>query len=334
MISKKLIFIPLLCISSAFGQSSTVSKFDIRGLTQGTTYAVTYYDNTEKVHKREIDSLLHEIDLSMSLYIPQSSIKTFNEPATESVVMDNHMQKVVEKSFEVNKMSEGLFDITIKPLTSLWGFSAEAFDDFPSPAQIDSVKKFVGMDKLKLFENTLYKEQKGVQIDLDGIAQGYSVDVIGGYLTDKGIDSFIVEIGGEIVTRGIKPDGGKMRVAIRRPLVNGDQEDYMVIELEDRAITTSGNYERSKEFEGRQISHHMDPLTGYPLASNTISVTVVAPRAMDADAYDNVFMAMSPVQAVELAERLKGVDIYIIYVENEEVKEMYSPGFKKYIYDD
>lgn len=330
---KKLLFIPLLSISSAFGQSLAVSKFDIHGFTQGTTYAITYYDSIEKVRKAEIDSLFHEIDLSMSLYIPESSIKLFNDISADSIVMDRHMQNVIDKSFEVNRKTKGLFDITIKPLTSLWGFSAEAFEDFPSPVQVDSVMKFVGMDKLKLAKNTLYKKQKGVQIDLDGIAQGYSVDVVADYLIHKGVDNFIVEIGGEIVTRGTKPEGEKMRVAIRKPLVNGSKEDYMIIELEDCAITTSGNYQRSKEFKGRKISHHMDPLTGYPLVSNIISVTVVAPLAIEADAYDNVFMAMTPSRAVQLAKKLKGVDIYIFYAENGEIKEMYSPDFKKYIYD-
>lgn len=328
---KTLIFIPFLSISSAFGQSLDVSKFDIHGFTQGTTYAISYYDGVEKVHKAEIDSLFHEIDLSMSLYIPESTIKLFNDTSADSIVMDRHMQNVVAKSFEVNKKTGGLFDITIKPLTSLWGFSAEAFEDFPSPAQVDSVMKFVGMDKLKIAKNTLYKKQKGVQIDLDGIAQGYSVDAVADYLTHKGVDNFIVEIGGEIVTRGTKPYGEKMRVAIRKPLVNGGKAEYMVVELEDFAITTSGNYERSKEFEGRQISHHMNPATGYPVGSNIISVTVVAPSAIEADAYDNVFMAMTPSAAVQLAEQLKGVEIYIFYAENGDINEMSSSGFEKYI---
>lgn len=315
-------------VQIAFAQNSAVKQFGIYGNTQGTTYAVTYYHTSQVIVKEDVDSVLKNIDLSMSLYQEGTLIKKFNNPQNTSVIMDEHMKKVVHKAFEVYELSDGIFDITIKPLTSLWGFSAEDRETLPSRHQVDSVLSFVGMHNLEVRGDTLFKKSANTQIDLDGIAQGYSVDEVARFIKEKGVRTFIVEIGGEIYTEGVKPNGQQMRIAITRPQPDSNA---MVIGLTDGAVTTSGNYERYKEYKGKRISHHIDPKKGFPVEGKVISATVIAPTALEADALDNIFMYMEPAEGIELVNGLDDIELYIIYGEKDNVYEMFSQGFEKYI---
>lgn len=316
-----------MCILVVQGKA-TQKEYKIEGYTQGTTYSVTYYHNDEVISKLELDSVLKTIDLSMSLYIKETLINQFNKPETDYIIMDKYMKDVVEKAFEIYDLSNGLFDITVQPLTSIWGFSSNKTFDFPTQIEVDSVLLSVGMDKLSLNGDTLRKKCKGVKIDLDGIAQGYSVDILSTYIRNLDVDNFIVEIGGEIFTEGVKPNGEKMRVAVVR---SQPDEKPIIIELQNKAITTSGTYERYKEYNGRNISHHIDPRTGYPIESHIISATVIAPTALEADALDNVFMYLDPDEALDFVASLVDVDLFLIYEQDGLIKELYSSGFRKYI---
>lgn len=301
----------------------------IEGYTQGTTYRVIYFGNETRVPKKKIDSVLAVIDTSMSLYIPNSLISVFNQPATSTIEMDEHLANVVNRAFYFYQLSDKKFDITVKPLVTLWGFSAENIRQFPSQKTVDSVLAFIGMDKLEIEGNTLKKKQAKVSIDLDGIAQGYSVDVLANLMDECGVDNYLVEIGGEIRTKGGKEDNQAFQVGIERPYA--DSDEGFILNLKNCAVTTSGNYRKTFDFEGKKIHHHIDPFSGYPLQNNVASVTVVAENAMDADAYDNVFMALSPKEGVALADSLEGIELYVIYKEEDGFKELFSRGFKKYL---
>ncbi|MFD1770609.1 FAD:protein FMN transferase [Sphingobacterium suaedae] len=319
------IFVNLGCC--AFAQQP---KFVIDGLAQGTTYRMSYFAPKEVVEKYEIDSILRSIDESMSLYKQTSRITQFNSStADEGFMMDPHMKNVVHRSIAVYRESDGLFDITVKPLVGLWGFGPERIGKAPTAEQIDSVLTFVGMKKLKLRKGKLWKTDPRVSIDLNGIAQGYSVDVLADFLEDRGVTDYIVELGGEIRTKGYKEGHQPFEVAIERPI--GAERSTFMLQLTDKAVTTSGNYRRAFDFEGRKIHHHINPFDGYPLQNSVASVTVLARTAMDADAYDNVFMALSPQEGVRLADRLKNIEVYIIYKDGETFKELFSKGFSIYI---
>ena len=303
-------------------------KFTIDGKAQGTSYHIQYYAPNSIVSKIQIDSVLQVIDRSMSLYDDQSLISIFNR-ADRDIELDKHMAKVVRRSFDLNQLSDGIFDITVMPLVNLWGFGPNRIHTFPERQTIDSILQFVGMDKLVLNDNMLTKSDERVQVDLNGIAQGYSVDVIAQFLDGKGVESYLVELGGEIKVKGYKDVNIPFEIAIESPQ-NGKYSN-VILQLTDRAVTTSGNYRRTFDLEGRRIHHHINPQDGYPIQNNVASVTVIAPTAMDADGYDNVFMAMTPEQGIELANRLEYIDVYIIYQDKGRFKEAFSADFHRYI---
>ncbi len=319
----------ILCLMTlgcfAHGQQP---KFIIDGQAQGTSYRIQYYAPNSIVSKIEIDSVLNVIDRSMSLYDKQSLISNFNE-ADKSIVLDDHMVNVVRRSIDLNRISNGIFDITVMPLVGLWGFGPDRINAFPQPETIDSILQFVGMDKLVLDGNILIKKDKRVQVDLNGIAQGYSVDVISQFMDSRGIRSYLVELGGEIKVKGYKDVNVPFEIAIESPQ-NGKYSN-VILQLTDKGVTTSGNYRRAFDLEGRRIHHHINPHDGYPVQNNVASVTVIAPTAMDADGYDNVFMAMTPEEGVNLANRLDDIEVYIIYKDNDRFKEAFSAGFYQYV---
>jgi len=303
-------------------------SYIITGRAQGTTYGIKYFASNEKVHKSSVDSLLLVIDKSMSTYRSESLISKFNHKMTESILMDEHMYEVLRASVKYNKLTKGYFDITIFPLLKLWGFGPEGYKKAPTAMEIDSVRQLIGMRQLKLKGQRLIKRKAGVSIDLNGIAQGYTVDQLAKLMDDHGVENYIVELGGEIRSKGRKPDGDFI-VEIQRP---NQQEPNYRIALKGMAITTSGSYEKQHYVGGKKVSHHMNPFTGAPLESYIVSATVIAPTAMTADALDNYFMYLSPEEAIRRIEKIKNVEIYLIYFENNNFKELQSSGFYNYIY--
>lgn len=301
----------------------------ISGRTQGTTYLIKYYADVI-VLKNEVDSVLKVIDNSMSLYQPNTLIVKFNDPKEKSITMDAHMKKVVKKSFETYKITKGFFDITVYPLLKLWGFGADGAQANPNPSAIDSVRQLIGMRKLRVKGNRLIKLQPNISIDLNGIAQGYTVDVLAAHLKKRGITDFLVEIGGEIRAEGNKPTG-PFAIELYRP-ENIAKGEILKIRLNNNAVTSSGTYERQRNVQGKLISHHMNPLTGKPLESSIVSATVIAKTAMQADALDNYFMSLAPEEAIKFANSRKDIEVYIVYFEDNTFKELQSSGFNTYIY--
>lgn len=328
-----ILFLLIGCFGYSQQPISSLQRYEIFGKAQGTTYTISYYYPSEVIQKTSVDSIFNVIDKSMSLYIPESKISEFNSLSSKQIKLDPHIYKVLKSAFYVNKDSKGLFDITVKPLVELWGFGPQKLRDLPDSNQVKATLKTVGMDKLKFSGKTLKKMVRGVQIDLNGIAQGYTVDVLHDFLLKKKIKNFIVEVGGEIRTHGQKPNNESFKVLIQRPESTSTNSTF-VVELTNKSITTSGSYENYRQVENYNFSHHMDPRTGYPLRSKIISVTVIANKAIEADAYDNVFMAMSPKEAVSFANSKNIMDIYLLYLEEGVVKEAFSSGFKNYLLTD
>jgi len=273
---------------------------------------------------------LLDIDRSLSNYLPSSLLSTFNRPDVDEITVDAYLKDVLEYSFRMHKQSKGMFDLTVSPLVNLWGFGPDKNTNIPDSNLIASTLKKVGMDKLIFKNGILKKREKNVSIDVNGIAQGYSVDVLANLLLRKGIKDFMIEIGGEIIVKGTKPNQEPFKIAIQRPHEMDKKVDYVVL-LKDKAITTSGNYEQYRKYQGRKISHHIHPKTGYPIEGSIISATVIADTAMEADALDNVFITMRPDQAIRFANARKKIDIYLIYEEGGIIKEAYSNNFSTYL---
>lgn len=321
----------LIFVSFAFKQKD-YQRQQINGFAQGTTYSIVYYTQDKEIEKLEIDSILNAIDLSMSLYIPNSLISRFNSYQTKEIVLDDHFRKVIEKSFLLNKQSQGIFDVTVEPLVQLWGFGAKKVNRLPNNKEVDSVLQYVGMDKLKLQGNKLIKLKDGVKVDVNGIAQGYSVDVLADYLESKSINHYVIEIGGELRVKGPKPDGSAMKIGIEKPQKKGSGDELMndIIHINSGAITTSGNYRKYIQQNNKMISHHINPKNGQPFGGEIISATVYATDAISADGYDNVIIAKKANEAIDFANKHPDLEIYLIYKSKDGyIKDTLSTGFKK-----
>ena len=308
-----------------------MNQYKITGLAQGTDYHIMYYAADSLATKSGIDSLLNEIDLSMSLYKKGSLINQFNS-STKGAKLDTYLNAVLKRSFEINRDTKGIFDITVAPLVQAWGFGPAENNREPVAEEIKTILKCTGMEKLKLENNMLTKSSPCVNIDLNGIAQGYSVDLIANCLTKKGIKSFVAELGGEIRIDGPKPDGTAMKIGIEGPGKDGTPVIRHIAVSNSGAITTSGNYRKFHQSGRKVISHLIDPRTGYPLDNEMISVTVYAKDAITADGYDNALMGMHLDDALTFVANRKYLEAYFVYRKKDgSVADTLSNGFKKLI---
>jgi len=324
-------FVPLLAF--VFFEKKDQRQYTIHGYAQGTDYTVKYFATDSIVTKGEVDSILMVIDSSMSLYKPYSSINQFNASA-KGMRIDRHFANVMTKSFEIYRNTQGRFDVTVKPLVQLWGFGVKPVERFPDSMMVSAVLKCVGMRFLSLKGNVLKKERPCVQIDLNGIAQGYSVDVVAEHLNLKGIKTYVVEIGGELRMKGPKPDGTSLRIGIEGPSESPDAEPAIrhTLAINNGAITTSGNYRRFLQMGRKRISHLIDPKSGYPLSNSLISVTVYSRDAITADGYDNAIMAMNIDEAMAFVSAKKNMEAYIIYhCKDGSIADTLTKGFKQLI---
>lgn len=303
------------------------------GSAQGTTYHITYQTADENDYSLGIDSILKAFDLTFSEYIPNSIVSRINR--NDSAVEINDMFRVVfEKSLEVYKESDGAFDLTIAPLVNAWGFGpGEKREKSPN---IDSLKQFVGMYKVRIEGKKLIKDLPGITLDMNGIAQGYSVDIVSVFFEKKGIKNYMVEIGGEVRAKG-KNDKGKLwRIGVDKPsYTNQSGEDLQtILALDNKAMTTAGNYRNYFEEKGVKYSHIIDPHTGKPIRNRLLSVTIVAPDALTADAYDTPCMVLGLEKTRELLKKHPELDAYLIFNDEEgNYKVEYTKGIKAMIND-
>lgn len=324
---------PLL-ICFLFGKEDQ-REFTIRGYAQGTDYSIKYFAKDSVITKRSVDSILNEIDSSMSLYKPYSLISRFNA-SNDGMDLDTHFAAVMRRSFAINQDTRGKFDVTVAPLVQVWGFGVLPVKSFPDSAAISAILPCVGMNNLVLKGNHLKKDMPCVQVDLNGIAQGYSVDVVANFMLMKGLRAFVVEIGGELRMKGPKPDGTAMRIGIEGPAESAKAEPVIrhVISINNGAVTTSGNYRKFLQKGSKKIAHLIDPKTGYPLDNAMISVTIYAKDAITADGYDNAIMAMDVKEAIDFVNAKKGMEAYMIYHKADgSIADTLTTGFKKMIVD-
>jgi thiamine biosynthesis lipoprotein len=289
-------------------------RYQINGRAQGTTYAVTYFASDSIILHHQLDSILDVIDSSMSLYKPYSVINAFNN-SKRGCIADPHLRKVIEKSLLAWKQTSGLFDITVMRLVKAWGFGPNTSSSIPDSVTIRKLVQCTGSSGLQLKGDSLVKSIPCLAIDVNGIAQGYSVDVLASYLESSGINNYLIELGGEIRIKGRKQPGNeKMKIGIEAP--SGDEVQMSlqkVLEMDEGAITTSGNYRRYYESNGKHISHLIDPRTGFPVQNELISVTVFASDAITADAFDNALMLMGLEEALNFTEQHENIAAYFIY---------------------
>ncbi|MBM4139071.1 MAG: FAD:protein FMN transferase [Nitrospira sp.] len=296
-----------------------VAELHMSGRTMGTTYHVKYRPTqgapSLTAMQLEVDTLLTEINHTMSTYDQESELSRFNRlRTTDWVSASAPLRDVLKAALEIGVQSEGAFDITVGPLVNLWGFGPEAHPDrIPLETDIAAARTRIGLDKITLSETqpAIRKHRPDVFLDLSGIAKGYGVDRVAELMIAHGIEHFMVEIGGEIRVRGLKEQDTPWRIAIEKPL-SGERSVQTMLALSDIALATSGNYRNFFEIAGRRYSHTIDPATGWPVNHHLVSVTVLAETSMRADAWATAFQVLGPERGMTIAERINLPVLFVI----------------------
>jgi FAD:protein FMN transferase len=288
----------------------------LSGSTMGTTWHVRVVaaENATSKLQADIDSVLEEVNDQMSTFRPESEISLFNRYSeSDWFAVSPEVVTVVQRALEVAADSGGAFDPTVSPLVGLWNFGADAGNgELPTDAAIQEARKHVDyrLVETRTDPPALRKRDPQVRIDLSAIAKGYGVDRVGQLVTDSGAGAWMVEIGGEVRTRGSKPDGSGWRIGIEQPLA-GERMLDSTLELHDSALATSGDYRNYFERDGVRYSHEINPATGRPIAHNLASVTVLADDCMTADAWATTLMVLGPDDGAAWA-RQRGIAAYFI----------------------
>jgi FAD:protein FMN transferase len=333
VVSMKFILIMMLLVLHSGCNLLRDEPVKISGAAQGTTYHITYFSESNVSYKKEIDSLLGIIDLSLSTYIPNSIISRINNNDS-GVITDGYFQQVFNKSIEISKNTGGLFDVTVAQLINAWGFGPGRKMNMDSLV-VDSLRKFTGYQLVRLEGNRLIKEKPAVKLDFNAIAQGYTVDVLAEFLEQKGIMNYLVELGGEVKAKGRKDNDSYWTVGIDEP--NETYTDgrplQAVIELRNNALATSGNYRKYIEENGKKYTHIINPKTGYPSKHHLLSATVIASDCMTADAYATAFMVMGLEASKKFLSEHKqlNLEVYFIYDENGRWKTYASGRVKEWL---
>ncbi len=328
---KKLVGVVLLLAFMGCSNTPETDSIEINGFAQGTTYHIAYISNTGENFQRSIDSLLIEIDNSLSTYNKKSIITSFNN-ADSVCEVDKMFMDVFNRSKKVYRETDGAFDPTVAHLVNAWGFGFKNLANTDS-STIDSLLQFVDFDAITIEKNTAIKTNKNLMLDFNAIAQGYSVDVIASFLSDKGIDNYMVEIGGEVKARGKNKDNKLWRIGIDKPTENQTERTLeAVANLNNKALATSGNYRKFYEKDGIKYSHTLNPKTGYPVQHSLLSATVITDNCALADAYATVFMVVGLEKAKEILNQKKNLQAVLIFEnEKKELETFISEDLKKFI---
>lgn len=309
----------------------------ISGPVFGTQYHISVVLPDDQARLKELSGgitrTLEGVDAAMSTYRKDSELSRFNQTPDQSdwFPVSGPMYRVLADAQRVSRLSDGAFDITIGPVVNLWGFGPDARpDQIPDDQTLAGVLAGTGYEKLTLREQPpAIRASSHQYLDLSGIAKGYGVDAVAGYLTDQGIDAYLVEIGGEVRVSGHKPDGEAWRLAIEQPVSEARQVNRVVV-LKDKAMATSGDYRNYYESNGHRYSHTIDPDTGKPITHNLASVSVITDNCTDADALATAFDVMGYEKASALATR-ENIAVYFIVREDNGFETHYTPAFTSYI---
>ncbi len=279
------------------------------GRTMGTSWSLSYLppnaEHNPASLQAAIEAELLDINQSMSTYIADSEInKVSNAPAGEPIPLSPGFAFVLNEALVLSRMSGGAYDVTVEPLILLWGFGPEfKTDTLPSPAEVDAARAQVGYQALGLdFETRTLTKQSPRSLDFSSIAKGYGVDRLAELLRSRGVENFMIEIGGELRVQGLNPQGQAWRIAVRAPTADAPDVATTIV-LQDMGVATSGDYFNFFRVGGQNYSHLIDPTTGWPIQHELVSVTVVDPSVTRADGLATTLLVLGKDKALELAEQ-------------------------------
>ena len=305
---------------------------EITGKTMGTTYHLIYKGEDPNNVAKEVDSLLVQINQSLSTYIDTSLISLFNQnysiyQTNQNEVLHHYLVDNYRLSISIYEASGGAFEPTIMPIVNYWGFGYSGKNRITEvdSLEIKELSDRVGFDKVTEQEGRLAKSDTLVELDFSGIAKGYGVDQIANFLESNKIDDFYIEIGGEVFARGVNRVGNSWRTGITLPARDAGQQDFQqVIEIADKGIATSGNYRNFYESEGRIFSHTINPKTGFPERNSILSATVIAPSCAMADGYATACMVLGLEKSIEMITLQDQIEAILIYANESGKLKVYD----------
>ena len=283
----------------------------LEGMVGTATWHVTVNEPSVALDRQTLtqalDQVLQRTNQTIASWDATSELSRFNQsPSTDWVTVSPELAQLVHLTLQISEQSAGIYDVTVGPLIKLWGFSASGTqqDHVPSQAEIDTARAKVGYHKLqvRLDPPALRKSQADLKVELASVADGFAVDQVGQYLESRGIANYMVEVAGEIRTRGNSPRGDHWRIGIEKPIELG-RAVQQGIHLQKAGLATSGDYRNFFTEQGKRYSHTLNPATGYPVQHSLASVSVIADDATTADAYATTLMAMGEAQGRTFAEQ-------------------------------
>ena len=310
----------------------TPEVIKISGGKMGTTYHITIVAEQPAPSDlaEQIDAVLTQVDQSMSTYKPESELSQFNGLAAgQSMTVSEGLWEVLAISKTIWQQSDGSFDPTIGPAVDLWGFGpVQTYDRVPSEEEIAQTLLGTGYQHLLMSDDRTISKDLPIRLDLSAVAKGYAVDQVADLLESLALPDYLVEIGGEMRVSGLNPEGGPWRVAVESPDASGTVDK--ILPLHNVGVATSGDYRNYFEKDGKRYSHTIDPKTGAPITHNLASVTVIATRCADADAWATAFLVMGPEQALSLANKLS-IPLYMLVHVDGQFKPLSSDSFNRYL---
>lgn len=284
-----------------------------KGNALGTYFCITYSGKENRELTEKIDSILRKVNDNFSIFDTLSQVSLINQNCTNTLTPE--LVSVLDLAQKISSETEGAFDITVAPLIHLWGFGKERTMNADS-ISVDSVRQFVGYNKISYFDGKLHKEDPRITLNFNAIAKGWAVDKVSELLVKHGYTDFVIDIGGEVTAQGTR-NGKPWRVGIQVPTetADGPIAAMKAIELNNAAVATSGNYRNYHEVNGKRYSHILNPATGYPERSSLLSVTVVADNCTVADAYATAFMVMGREKTRQFLQKHPELSVCFIYDE-------------------
>lgn len=309
---KRLVLVLFSCCFLA--SCDSVEKRQFFGTTQGSYYSIIYFDEQNRDFSSDFDSIFKEIEKTLSLWDENSMIRKVNR--NEDLTVNQMFIDNFNYAIKAAELSGGLFDSTVGPLVQAWGFHYKEGMEM-TPQIVDSLKQLVDYRKIKIEDGQVVKENPNMTLDFNAVAQGYTTDMIGDFLLSKNVNNFLVDVGGEIMAKGCKPNNKAWKVGIEKPAEDKNSERIVqeIVELRDRSIVTSGNYRKYVEKNGKRYSHSLNPKTGYPSENNLLSATIICDNTAWADCLASICMVVGMEKAIEILETQENVEAFFIYLD-------------------
>ena len=312
--------------------SNKIHYNNLTGFTFGTYYDIKFFSETKNFDESDLDSIFLKFNSSLSTYISSSIISKIN--SNEEYYVDDLFIDVYKKSRKIFESTNGYFDPTIGLLLEFYGFGPPNDFDFKKHS-FSEILRSVGFNKTRLSSNVIIKDNKLTKLDFNAIAKGYAVDIIASVMDKKNIDDYLIDIGGEIRSKGMNINKNEFwRVAINNPDLNSEDKYYRILNLNNLSIATSGNYRNYKidSITNKKYVHIINPITGKSEQGKILSVSVLSNSCFKADAYATAMMLGDIEYAIDLTDRVEDIESFIIYVDsNNNITNYSSDGFKKNI---